>query len=380
MQMIDINTLSSHPRNNEFFDDIQGDNWSEFKKSIETSGVIESIVITQNKVIVSGHQRVRACKEIGLKEIPCEIKIYEDEDKIIKDLLETNLRQRGIGNTNPIKFGRCIVELEKIYGIRQGSAFKKADGDNAPQLTQSDLAGTLGIGEKQLRDYKKLLTLIPELQDLVEDGDVSSTVGYKVLSRLSKEQQEQLVSEFGKEYISKLTQKNTQELIQLNKNIQESEQSKKKLENDLLFLKKQKPKEIDKPETLQKIKLLEENKIKINQEKEDYVNRYKKTLIDLKEEQLKVSKFMGDSTNFELVSSTSELTLKMINFIKEMSKYDYLSEVFNEIPDSTRKEYVRSIYGVYKWSVSILNEVKVDDVLGVNKNYIKNIKYTEVNN
>ena len=101
-------------------------------------------------------------------------------------------------------------------------------------------------------------------------------------------------------------------------------------------------------------------------------------MADLKTEHSKVSKFMGDNTNFELVSSTSEITLKMINFIKEMSKYDYLSEVFNEIPDATRKEYVRGIYGVYKWARNILNEVKVDDVIGVNKNYIKNIEYTEV--
>ena len=375
MQMIDINTLSPHPRNNEFFDDIQGDNWKEFIKSIETSGVIEPVIITQNKIIVSGHQRVRGCKEIGIKEIPCEIKIYENEDKILKDLLETNLRQRGIGNTNPIKFGRCIVELEKIYGIKRGNPQLQ---DYLAIKTQPELAEQFGISRQQLQDYKKLLTLIPEIQSFIENGNVSSTIGYKVLSRLSKEQQEELVAKFGKDYISKLTQKNTQELLQLNKNIQESERSKKKLEIDLLFLKKQHPKEIDKPETLQKIKLLEEKGRKINQEKEDYASRYKKTLADLKEEQSKVSKFMGDSTNFELVSSTSELTLKMINFIKEMSKYDYLSEVFNEIPDATRKEYVRSIYGVYKWSRSILNEVKVDDVLGINKNNIEKIKYVEV--
>lgn len=32
-----------------------------------------------------------------------------------------NLRQRGIGNPNPVKLGRCIKELERIYDIHQGN-------------------------------------------------------------------------------------------------------------------------------------------------------------------------------------------------------------------------------------------------------------------
>ena len=54
MQQININELRSHPRNNEFFDDITGDSWKAFLESIESSGIIEPIVVTQNMVIVSG--------------------------------------------------------------------------------------------------------------------------------------------------------------------------------------------------------------------------------------------------------------------------------------------------------------------------------------
>ncbi|MPN34800.1 hypothetical protein SDC9_182294 [bioreactor metagenome] len=102
-----------------------------------------------------------------------------------------NLRQRGIGNTNPIKFARCIQELEKIYDVRNGSAGKRSlDGNNFPPKTQSDLAEQFGVSEKQLRNYKNLLTLVPELQDSIEQGILSPTVGYKVLAKLSKEQQD----------------------------------------------------------------------------------------------------------------------------------------------------------------------------------------------
>ena len=39
--------------------------------------------------------------------------------KLLSDLLETNIRQRGIGNTNQRKMGLCIKELDRIYGIRE---------------------------------------------------------------------------------------------------------------------------------------------------------------------------------------------------------------------------------------------------------------------
>jgi ParB-like chromosome segregation protein Spo0J len=212
MQMIEVTKLIPHPRNNEFFDDITGDNWNEFKKSIETSGVIEPVIITQDKVIVSGHQRVRACNELNINEVPCEVKIYESDQQVIKDLLETNLRQRGIGNTNSVKFARCIVELEKIYNINHGGN-RKSNGDNLNLKTQEELSTELGISQRQLSDYKKLLTLIPELQQLIETDKLSPTIGYKVLSKLSKEEQEKLISDLGKDYISTLTQKKAEELV-----------------------------------------------------------------------------------------------------------------------------------------------------------------------
>lgn len=95
MQQININELKLHPRNNEFFDDMQAEKWNEFLESINSRGVIEPIVITPDKVIVSGHQRVRACKELGISEVTCDIHIYKNDDEILQDLLETNVRQRG---------------------------------------------------------------------------------------------------------------------------------------------------------------------------------------------------------------------------------------------------------------------------------------------
>lgn len=97
----------------------------------------------------------------------------------MQDLLETNIRQRGIGNPNPVKLGRCIKELERIYGVRDGSANEKENNRigepkvSDDQLSQSDIAEMIGISVDTLNNYKKLTELIPELEDLVDTGIVT---------------------------------------------------------------------------------------------------------------------------------------------------------------------------------------------------------------
>ena len=161
MQLMKIEELKPHPRNSEFFDDMTGEKWQEFLESIKTSGVIEPIVITQDKVIVSGHQRVRACKELGITEIMTEMRSYDSEDKIIKDLLETNVRQRGNIGGSSVKLGRRIRELERIYDIHNGGNDKVARSSNGTTgYTESDLANQLGIDLNTL----KVTYPLPQLQ------------------------------------------------------------------------------------------------------------------------------------------------------------------------------------------------------------------------
>lgn len=119
MQNFLISELKPHPKHDYFFDNISGDKWDGFLKSVRINGIFEPIVITQDKIIVSGHQRVRACKVLGITSINAEVRLYNDDDIVLKDLLEINLYQRGNMDKNMIKLGRIFIELERIYGISQ---------------------------------------------------------------------------------------------------------------------------------------------------------------------------------------------------------------------------------------------------------------------
>lgn len=88
--------------------------------------------------------------------------------------------QRGVGNINPLKLAKCAVELERIYGIGHGGDRKSNQNNLGLNRTQQDVANDLNVTTEQLRNYKKLLSLIPELQDMVEDDELKATINSKL--------------------------------------------------------------------------------------------------------------------------------------------------------------------------------------------------------
>ena len=320
---------------------------------------------------------------------------YDSEDAIIKDLLETNIRQRGTIGGSELKLGRRINELSRIYGIKNGNnQYTSNEGTNNVQtLTQEDLAAQLGISVRTLQNAKSLTTLPPEIQELIEQGNISPSTASRLIAKLTPEQQEQLIQSLP--ITEKLTQKQVQSYVDQLSKKQESvdllkqkylelqEQlkqanndnpKKEELEQQIEHLKKrivdlvqekdkierQKTKtvvervEVDKPETLQQITDLRNE---LQKKTED--NR---TLSNMNIEQAQMlSKFMGTSTEYQLVSHCSEITLKMLNFVKEMSQYDYMAETFNSIPLATRMEYARCIRSVKQWADNILETIQTQE-------------------
>lgn len=52
---------------------------------------------------------------------------------------------------------------------------RKSDGHNVQVKTQDDLANELEISKKQMSRFKSLADLIPELQDAVQSGQITTT-------------------------------------------------------------------------------------------------------------------------------------------------------------------------------------------------------------
>ena len=79
--------------------------------------------------------------------------------------------------------GRIICELERIYGIKNGGD-RKTNGRT--EKNQSDIADELNIDVKSYQRYKKLTTLIPELQDMVDTGSLTTSVASRIICELER--------------------------------------------------------------------------------------------------------------------------------------------------------------------------------------------------
>lgn len=341
MQQINIDELKPHPRNNEFFDDMTGEKWSEFLESIRTSGVIEPIVVTTDMVIVSGHQRVRACKELGIPEIMCEIKTYKDEDSIIKDLLETNIRQRGDIGGSAKKVGRRIMELERLYGIRDGSSNEKGNNrigepnNSVDNVTQSDLAAKLGMSVDTLQNYKMLADMIPELEELMDTGIVSKSTALSMIRNLSEEEQESLIESL--DTTKKITKREAEKYIEEIKRLKKDPQI---------------------PEDY------ESTKRELKGWKEDYRNlrsQFDEKVLELQDLRKQIET-MKETTpteqyNQKLKSSTIFFCSRVADFIEKTGGYVWLVEHLNELPDYERKSYINAVNAIYAWADNLLRNI-----------------------
>lgn len=110
------------------------------------------------------------------------------------------------------KIGLRIRELERIYGIRDGSYGKRSlEPNNSALTSQSDIATQLGISVDTLQNYKMLSEMIPELSDLVDTGIVTKTTALAMMKNLSEDEQSELISSL--DTTKRITQREIQKYI-----------------------------------------------------------------------------------------------------------------------------------------------------------------------
>ncbi len=219
MQALKVKDLKPHPKNEYFFDDMTGQKYEEFRESIRTSGVIEPLIVTQDMIIVSGHQRRRGCIDEGIETVMCDVRYYADkdgrskEDWILKDLIETNVRQRGEIGGSELKAIHRVDELRRIYGNQHGGDRKSADAkikwdnvplDPTPQTTE-EVCAAAGIDYESYRKFKSLADLNPDWQELLEAGNVSASVASRIIAKLPSDKQTELLESLPDDAKQRLT-------------------------------------------------------------------------------------------------------------------------------------------------------------------------------
>ena len=187
--MLDPSVLKAHPRNDEFFDDVNGADFDRLVESIREHGVLTPLRVTKDMTLISGHQRKRAALEAGVTEVPVIIDGSTDDSEVLMKLIETNF---GRIKNDPIKQAKWIKEYEELRGVRNGGD-RKSDRNNYDLITQKDIADELGVSVPTITNLKKLLKLDPAIQQLISDGNITPTTGFKLIAKLSPEDQRKLI-------------------------------------------------------------------------------------------------------------------------------------------------------------------------------------------
>ncbi|MGO2146900.1 ParB/RepB/Spo0J family partition protein [Halomonas sp.] len=157
--------------------DIQPEALEELADSIRAQGVMQPIVVRpigeDRYEIIAGERRWRAAQLAELDVIPAVIREVSDEVALALALIEN-------------------IQRENLNAIEEAMALKRL-GDEF-ELTQQQIADAVGKSRTQVANLLRLLALDPEVQTLLERGDLDMGHARALLS-LNSVQQRQVAHE-----------------------------------------------------------------------------------------------------------------------------------------------------------------------------------------
>ena len=172
-----IVTNSNQPR--KYFDNGK---MSELKDSIKNSGLLQPITVRKilngKYEIVAGERRYRACRELGMENIPVIEMNVGDARGYELSVLENIQRE----NLNPIEEAESYLMLMEVYGY-----------------TQEKLSEKLGKTRSSVSNKMRILKLPASVKEMVKKGEISYGHARTLLS-LSDEKKIEAVA---KEIINK---------------------------------------------------------------------------------------------------------------------------------------------------------------------------------
>ena len=326
VQNVAVDVLKVHPRNEEFFDDISGQEYENFKKSIAEEGIISEIIVAPDMTIISGHQRYKAAKELGIKMVP--IRIREDlidEDKKLKVLLAANF---GRTKNDEAKQRKVATEYVRLCGYENGemgNGRKKDCQVGKPKYTLDEIAEQLGTSQRSLsRALAIERNLTDSMKELLDTGVISKTLAADVIAGLSMEDQEELIYYFpALEHITR-----------------------REVEKCIAEMKAQQSVPSDYEQIKENLKISKKDIKDLN----DRLQKAKEEALSLKE---RIAVLEDDSLpeNFanKLKQSSIKFAGKVANFLEDIGGYVWLTDYLDQIPDFERQNYVSSIEALKAW-------------------------------
>ncbi len=178
-----------HPFEGHPFKVLDNEEMNQLTQSIQELGILSPLIVrpkentTDEYEIVSGHRRFRAAVKAGMKEVPAFV-VPMDRDAAAIALVDSNLHREH------------ILPSEKAFAYKMKLEALNHQGRTSGQLgqkwTRDGMAETVDDSSRQIQRYIRLTNLIPELLQLVDEGQIALTPAVE-LSYLTELEQRDLL-------------------------------------------------------------------------------------------------------------------------------------------------------------------------------------------
>lgn len=167
------------------------DKMAEMVESVQEHGVITPILVRPRKdgdgyEIISGHNRVEACRRAGIETVPATIRDLDDDTAIIL-MVDSNLRQRE--KLLPSEKAKAFEMKMEAMRRQAGRPSKNVSQVGTNKRTDQIIAEEAGESRNQVQRYIRLNKLIPALRDAVDEGRLAFNPAVEV-SYLAEQDQE----------------------------------------------------------------------------------------------------------------------------------------------------------------------------------------------
>ena len=157
----------------------------EMVDSVTEFGVISPIIVRPNPEgegyeIISGHNRVEACRRANMNQIPAIIREIDDDTAIIL-MVDSNLRQRDkLLPSEKAKAYKMKVEAIKRQGKRTDLTSVHDEQKLDTKTSRDVVAEEAGESTAQVQRYIRLNNLSPALMDMVDEGKLALTPAVEI--------------------------------------------------------------------------------------------------------------------------------------------------------------------------------------------------------
>jgi len=212
IQEIEISKIKENPYQTRI--QIEKEPLKVLSRSILKRGLINPISVLKDGeqfIIISGHRRLRACKSLRWKKIPCIVKDRQKNKELIIDLVHENLvredltpLEKGISlkllfsqikNTKG-EIPRMMSLINSIKNYRKRGYFPEHRAKHTQGLTDDDalavqeIMKSLGISDNNAVTYLTILLLPKEIQKEIcykrQNGEFKEGISVKVGEQLAR--------------------------------------------------------------------------------------------------------------------------------------------------------------------------------------------------